>query len=522
MGKITRVRPFRRLLLQLAFLVLLVNVFLRLRFYHPRFQKGAELEAPASARVAPSTRKLTARDDGISALPPKRKADKPDGSSPNDKAPAVKSVVLLSKNSTTTASVGADLPPRGYSKEEDPVYTTENRSHQDYLSKVPNDSDSHTTAIRSRGKTHKVDKSEESFTGEKMTRSPIQQSRSQIHEFSDGDSLANFSTVFYPRPLPPARNPYIPKYLIQARELCPADGPYVLVVVPSVEDHTKEREFIRTTWGRPAYAYAYANGNGLWPAATEKPTLNNNRSVKLVFFLGERASGGGGGGGGGGGAGGGGRRSAVLEAESKRYGDIVVADFVDSYRNLSLKMGAVLHWSSTFCPGARHLQKVDEDTVVNLPALVRLLEELPSRGYARRFVLGHRHYVDRPRVVRSGHWAVEPDAYPLPYFPRYLYGHCYVISGDVVRDLLRAHSRTPLVPVEDAYLTGILAHSVGALRLHSPRFVPLLPRQSLYDRCDVIVGNDVSQAGLKPMPVMESVWKLFVSGECFRGGRLRR
>ena len=44
--------------------------------------------------------------------------------------------------------------------------------------------------------------------------------------------------------------------------------------------------------------------------------------------------------------------------EASFSGDIVRADFRDSYHNLSLKMSAVLAWVSAHCRGARHVIKV--------------------------------------------------------------------------------------------------------------------------------------------------------------------
>lgn len=470
MGKILRFHAFRWLT-HVMFLVLFIYVFLGFFVYLPSIPKGKTVKfvAAETDRKAPMIKKATG--GGGMRLYGNKHTNNSSDENNLDVVP-VQRVSPSSKNSAS--SVGVRLLS-GHLKED--RFNSAMILHQEF-NKVVKESSEYKTFFQ--GKTRELNNSECS-TRETTSPSSTHQIMSQIVELPDDEYLQNCSTIFTPRPLPTYS--YSPKYLIQVRELCPTDGPYVLVVVPSVHDHTKEREFIRNTWGSPAY------GVRMWPGAESM-----DKSVKLVFFLGVGRSW---------------NRSAVW-TESRLYGDIVMADLVDSYRNLSLKMGAVLHWSATFCPGARHLLKVDEDTVVNLPALVKLLEMLRHKA---PFVLGHQHYSKKPLVVRTGMWAVGRVAYPLPYFPRYMYGHCYVISGDVVRDLLHAHRHIPLIPVEDAFLTGILAKTVGALRLHSNRFVSQLPNKSFYNRCDVFLGKDISQTGLKN--TMETIWELFRSGKCF-------
>jgi hypothetical protein len=46
--------------------------------------------------------------------------------------------------------------------------------------------------------------------------------------------------------------------------------------------------------------------------------------------------------------------------------DIVQEDFLDSYRNVSLKSAAMLKWSYTYCPSAKYTLKGDDDMFVNI------------------------------------------------------------------------------------------------------------------------------------------------------------
>nr|KAG5712162.1 hypothetical protein BaRGS_014512 [Batillaria attramentaria] len=246
-----------------------------------------------------------------------------------------------------------------------------------------------------------------------------------LADFPDEEYLVQNESLFVPRET--VVNSYTPEYIIQAQELCEADGPFLLVAVPSIRNHTIRRKAIRKTWAGPGYGSP-------WPRKTLR------HSVKVVFFFGTGVEG---------------DKDVKLEAEAKLYGDIVQADFVDTYRNLTLKMAAVLHWTANHCPGARHVIKVDEDTIVNLPLLVDVLELVSA--HQGRYVMGYKHLSKQPIVIREGRWKVDEDAYPLSVFPNYLYGHSYVISGDAVQELLSAYQRMPSVPTEDAFFTGILA-----------------------------------------------------------------
>ena len=182
-----------------------------------------------------------------------------------------------------------------------------------------------------------------------------------------------------------------PAWLIQAPP-CPLDGPSLLVVIPSMDGDKNRRKAIRETWAGPAYGRAWPGSRRAWG--------HSSSTVKVVFFLGVSTI----------------YTQQTVEQEAEAHRDIVRADFTEAYHNLSLKMSFVLHWVATFCPGARHVIKVDQDTFVNLPLLLDVLELLSAKR--SRFVLGRKHGAFYPPVVRWGRWKVSEDIYPLASFPR--------------------------------------------------------------------------------------------------------
>ena len=304
---------------------------------------------------------------------------------------------------------------------------------------------------------------------------------------SDGDLIARSA---YFRPRPEVVNPLKTDYIIDPAGVCrgPEGAPYVLVMIPSLSYHTAVRQTIRHTWGSVVRAP--------WPGTRNLPRL------KIVFVFGRTRME---------------EEGAVLAAESREHGDVLYVDFLDSYRNLTYKSLTSLHWASTRCAGARFFMKVDEDTFVNVPYLMDFLRY--HERDVRRAVMGYA--ISRPVSVRTGKWAVGFDAYPLPVFPRYVFGHSYVITSDLIRELVDASRTIPFIPVEDALVTGVLAHAVNATRLHNPMFA--LARRS--HTCAVVRNVKLTLTMISPAS-HEQLWDAVVKGECsytfFPSGKTKR
>ncbi|XP_076446898.1 beta-1,3-galactosyltransferase 4-like [Babylonia areolata] len=301
----------------------------------------------------------------------------------------------------------------------------------------------------------------------------VEQVIHSLQVFSDEAPLRKRAPYFTPRRK--VQTSFKPEILIDSVR-CPPRGPYLLVLIPSVDVNVKARQAIRSTWASPAYG-------ALWP----HDARNITSLLKVVFFLGAKNEG----------------QSAGLAQESRTFQDIVQLDFQESYRNLSLKIALAVEWSAAFCPGAGHVMKVDEDTLVNLPLLLDLLRHVPRVGSAG-FVLGFHHHQERPPVRRTGKWAVPKQLYSLSRFPRYLFGHSYIMSSGAVRELKAVWRYMPLVPNEDAFLTGILAKVAGITRIHNDWFA----RKNHNPRKELAHGWSISQTGFKPYWRLYDMWEM--------------
>ncbi|CAN7982414.1 unnamed protein product [Ixodes hexagonus] len=229
------------------------------------------------------------------------------------------------------------------------------------------------------------------------------------------DSLAGHRRD-YATPAP--RNPHVYPFVIDASHVCNSfeDVPGLIVFVTSAPAHKSEREAIRSTWGLHSYL--------------------NHRRTKVLFLLGRSS------------------RDTEIKAESQVHGDIIQGDFVDSYNNLTLKSVMMLQWTQSFCPSVDHVMKTDDDVYVNLDNLLPHLER--SMRDRRRWIQGCiKRHVGAPVKFVDGKAVGPVDERTLPRaHPDFVAGAGYVISGDLVADLLEASASVRWMPVEDVFVTA--------------------------------------------------------------------
>lgn len=117
----------------------------------------------------------------------------------------------------------------------------------------------------------------------------------------------------------------------------------VLLVVISAAKNLEKRALIRRTWAK-------------------YPKIKSSKWLNVIFLIGSLPDG---------------DESdqdtqILIQQESISYGDVVQANVIDSYKNLTLKSVAMLHWAYTNCPNAQLVIKCDDDNYVNYEALARV------------------------------------------------------------------------------------------------------------------------------------------------------
>ncbi|XP_063850321.1 beta-1,3-galactosyltransferase 5-like [Scylla paramamosain] len=209
------------------------------------------------------------------------------------------------------------------------------------------------------------------------------------------------------------------KYLINEPHLC-HDRISIINMIPIASYSLASRRRIRNTWGNRAAA--------------------ESTGMMTVFVLGVTNNI---------------QYQQLIEEESQTYHDIIQVNFIDSYRNLTLKTLTILHWTKTYCPGASWLLKSDEDIFVNPFALRNIVANHTQAGFVcflNRFLWVCRKGKNCPQK-----WAVSSQEYQHSIYPPYCLGPAYAISSNMVRKVFTDANKTHPFVMEDVYFTGILA-----------------------------------------------------------------
>ncbi|XP_052773773.1 beta-1,3-galactosyltransferase 1-like [Mya arenaria] len=215
-------------------------------------------------------------------------------------------------------------------------------------------------------------------------------------------------------------------FIINGSNICQdSDPPLLVIMVPSVHTRIDLRTAIRETWGRAA-------NPGVWPRMGKLI-----HEVKLIFLFGTSRTKLG---------------NSIVKEESEMFGDVVQADFVDSYFNLTYKTVMGVRWVAEMCPHAKYILKADDDVFVNVRNLLDFL--LKQKENTRGVIYGHK-LVDSA-VLREGRWAVSEQAYPLKQYPPYTCGNTYVISANMAANIYYTAGLLPYLNIEDVFVTGIL------------------------------------------------------------------
>lgn len=197
---------------------------------------------------------------------------------------------------------------------------------------------------------------------------------------------------------------------------------YLMVVVCGAPGNYKQRTTIRETWGS---------------------VVHSDKSVRLVFLMGKTIDE---------------KISKQISDESHKYRDIVQEDFIDSYKNLSIKSAAMLRWTFQYCPMAKYLLKADDDMFINIPYLLGVLRTKKIKNS----VIGRKIVGARPVQNKASKWYTPKNMFNGDVYPPYCSGTSYVISGDIVGPLFHATLTTDFFWLEDIYVTGICRSKIKA------------------------------------------------------------
>lgn len=145
-----------------------------------------------------------------------------------------------------------------------------------------------------------------------------------------------------------------------------------------------------------------------------------------------------------------------LEAENRRFGDIVQGSFLEAYRNLTYKHVMGLKWAATYCPTAQFVIKMDDDTVLNMYKLPLLLDSVQSM-VGKSFIAGYKLSKMTPIRDPGNKWFVTPQEYAPQIYPQFVSGWFYVTTPKVSNLLASRANQEKFFWIDDVFITGLLA-----------------------------------------------------------------
>eukprot|EP00088_Acartia_fossae_P005903 TRINITY_DN12674_c0_g1_i4.p1 TRINITY_DN12674_c0_g1~~TRINITY_DN12674_c0_g1_i4.p1 ORF type:complete len:309 (+),score=19.49 TRINITY_DN12674_c0_g1_i4:333-1259(+) len=239
----------------------------------------------------------------------------------------------------------------------------------------------------------------------------------------------------------------------------PGDSIKILALVMSAPHNWRDRQVVRNTWAKQ---------------------LSSNVTTKVVFIMGryttdtsiphhippkdeegktisEHVMG-----------------SRLLE-EHDKYKDIIMADFLDTYLNLTLKTSFGLKWIGKHCPQAEVILKIDANVFLHAENLLEYLEnvayqsaEILSQGSKRPvdyFMVGNRWDKAPSNRQKTSKYFLPIKFYKYKRLPPFLRGMAYIFSGSLLECLYDCILRTEYIPGEDVFLTGLCASRDLKLKL---------------------------------------------------------
>ncbi|CAL4096316.1 unnamed protein product, partial [Meganyctiphanes norvegica] len=215
-------------------------------------------------------------------------------------------------------------------------------------------------------------------------------------------------------------------------ELCMNNGRdlKVLVLITTAPDHEKHRTAIRQTWGH-------------W---------NLRKDVVMAFMVGRTSNA---------------NTQNLIDRENEQYSDIIQANFIDHYSNLTLKTVSMFEWVKTYCSESHFVLKTDDDMFINMPYLLSFID---SKKNDKKVMYGRLAKGWKPVRNRKSKYFIDTATYSKTKYPDFLTGPAYLFTSDIVDDIFTKALGTTFFVLEDVLLTGIVGESLRIKRVGDSRF----------------------------------------------------
>ncbi|XP_072032941.1 uncharacterized protein [Amphiura filiformis] len=189
---------------------------------------------------------------------------------------------------------------------------------------------------------------------------------------------------------------------------------FLVVLINSIHKNFEQRRAIRATWG--------------------SVTDVEGKKVVTLFTLAKNSDK---------------KLNELVQQESEQYHDLLLEEFIDTYKNLTYKTIMGLKWAAVYCPKANYVMKTDDDMYINYDSLVKYLKspKTPDQNHVAGFVIN-----GSPIRDPKSKWYMPRNLYPGNKYPPFCSGTVYVMSGDVALKVYAISEYTPFLYLEDVYV----------------------------------------------------------------------
>ncbi|KAK8744597.1 hypothetical protein OTU49_000884, partial [Cherax quadricarinatus] len=221
-------------------------------------------------------------------------------------------------------------------------------------------------------------------------------------------------------------------FSVPHEELCENNGRElkVLVLITTAPDHEKHRTAVRQTWGH----------------------FSLRKDVVMAFVIGRTTNF---------------NVQSNIDKENELFGDIIQANFIDHYSNLTLKTVSMFEWIKTYCSESHFVLKTDDDMFINMPLLLSFIE---SKANEDHVMYGRMAKGWKPVRNKKSKYFIDTKTYSKSKYPDFLTGPAYLFTSDVVDDIYQKALDTTFFVLEDVLLTGIVGESLRIRRIGDSRF----------------------------------------------------
>ncbi|XP_049419908.1 beta-1,3-galactosyltransferase 2-like [Epinephelus fuscoguttatus] len=240
--------------------------------------------------------------------------------------------------------------------------------------------------------------------------------------------------------------PYEYHFIINEPKKCEQQKPFLVLMVPLAPSNRAHRDIIRSTWG--------------------SESLVLGKMVQLFFMLGLHS-----------GEGTPQLHEQLLQ-ESREHQDLLQSNFLDCYKNLTIKTMVMMEWLDSYCSSASYAMKIDSDMFLNVHNLVNMLLNAPKSNYMTGLVARGAMVLRDPKSK----WFLPVELYPQPQYPRYALGLGYVLSLDLPKKLVEASRHIKAFYIEDVYL-GLCMQHLGIPPTDPPNWGYFQVFPVMYSRC---------------------------------------